>query len=78
MDRAVIYSLCFNASSQYVACSSDKGTVHVFSIGEVRMAAILLSFYVCVCDCHVHNATLDMCACDTCSVLQGMFIGHPS
>jgi hypothetical protein len=48
VDRAVIYSLCFNASSQYVACSSDKGTVHVFSIGEVRMAAILLSFYVCV------------------------------
>lgn len=48
VDRAVIYSLCFNASSQYVACSSDKGTVHVFSIGEVRMAASLLCMCVCV------------------------------
>ena len=29
MDRARIHSITFNPSSQYVACSSDHGTVHV-------------------------------------------------
>mmetsp|Transcript_1640 Transcript_1640/g.2877 ORF Transcript_1640/g.2877 Transcript_1640/m.2877 type:complete len:417 (-) Transcript_1640:213-1463(-) len=32
MDRADIYCLCFNPSSSFVACSSDKGTVHIFSL----------------------------------------------
>jgi len=31
-DRAEIYSLAFNSTSTYLACSSDKGTVHVFSL----------------------------------------------
>ncbi len=32
MDRAEIYSLAFNAPSTFVACSSCKGTVHIFSL----------------------------------------------
>lgn len=32
MDRADIYCLCFNSSSTFVACSSDKGTIHIFSL----------------------------------------------
>lgn len=31
-DRAEIYSLCFSPNSQFLACSSDKGTVHVFAL----------------------------------------------
>jgi len=31
-DRAEIYSISFNFNSQWIACSSDKGTVHVFSL----------------------------------------------
>jgi len=31
-DRAEIYSLAFNYNSLWLACSSDKGTVHIFSI----------------------------------------------
>ncbi|KAJ9171850.1 hypothetical protein P3X46_015159 [Hevea brasiliensis] len=31
-DRAEIYSLAFSSSSQWLAVSSDKGTVHVFSL----------------------------------------------
>jgi hypothetical protein len=32
MDRADIYCLAFNSASTYLACSSDKGTVHIFSL----------------------------------------------
>lgn len=32
VDRADIYSICFNSTSQWLAVSSDKGTVHVFSL----------------------------------------------
>jgi WD40 repeat protein len=32
MDRADIYCLAFNSTSTYLACSSDKGTVHIFSL----------------------------------------------
>ncbi|CAM6011917.1 unnamed protein product [Sphagnum balticum] len=31
-DRADIYSIAFSANAQWLACSSDKGTVHVFGI----------------------------------------------
>lgn len=33
-DRAEIYSICFNFNSQWLACSSDKGTVHVFHLAK--------------------------------------------
>lgn len=32
VDRADIYCICFNQTSSHVACSSDKGTVHLFSL----------------------------------------------
>lgn len=32
VDRADIYCIAFNLASTYVACSSDKGTVHIFSL----------------------------------------------
>lgn len=32
MDRADIYCLSFNPTSTFIACSSDKGTVHIFSL----------------------------------------------
>jgi WD40 repeat protein len=31
-DRAGIYSLAFSATGQWLAASSDKGTVHVFGL----------------------------------------------
>ena len=31
-DRATIYSIAFSATNEYLACSSDKGTVHVWAI----------------------------------------------
>lgn len=34
MDRAEIYCIAFNNASTYLACSSDKGTVHIFSLTE--------------------------------------------
>ena len=38
-DRAVVYSLAFNAAASFLACSSDKGTIHVFSIGDGKAKA---------------------------------------
>eukprot|EP00744_Colponema_vietnamica_P004471 GILI01006669.1.p1 GENE.GILI01006669.1~~GILI01006669.1.p1 ORF type:complete len:376 (-),score=77.57 GILI01006669.1:360-1487(-) len=32
VDRAEIYSLCFNYNSAWLAVSSDKGTIHVFAL----------------------------------------------
>ncbi|CAM9134722.1 unnamed protein product, partial [Ectocarpus fasciculatus] len=34
VDRAEIYCLCFNPLSTFLACSSDKGTVHIFSLTD--------------------------------------------
>ena len=31
-DRAEIYSLAFSSNAQWLAVSSDKGTVHVFGL----------------------------------------------
>ncbi|RYG49089.1 hypothetical protein EON67_06980, partial [archaeon] len=33
-DKAEIYSLAFNSNSSMLACTSDKGTVHVFKLRE--------------------------------------------
>lgn len=44
-DRAEIYCLAFSPSGSYVACTSDKGTVHIFSLkgsgadGQVQMSS---------------------------------------
>lgn len=32
MDRAEVTSICFNQQSTFVACCSDRGTVHIFSL----------------------------------------------
>ena len=34
MDKAEIYCVTFNPASTFLACSSDKGTVHVFSLKD--------------------------------------------
>jgi WD40 repeat protein len=39
MDRAEIYSICFNQTSSFLACSSDKGTVHIFALGPTAPGA---------------------------------------
>ena len=31
-DKAEIYSIAFNQTSQWLACSSDRGTIHIFAI----------------------------------------------
>lgn len=31
-----IYSICFNSSSTFMACTSDRGTIHVFSMVTVH------------------------------------------
>ena len=33
VDRAAVYCLAFAPDSNFLACSSDKGTVHIFSLG---------------------------------------------
>lgn len=33
-DRAEIYSIAFNIGSSMLACSSDKGTVHIFKLRD--------------------------------------------
>lgn len=37
-DRAEIYSICFNYNSQWLAVSSDKGTVHVFKLNHATQS----------------------------------------
>jgi len=37
-DKADIHSLAFDRTSLWLACTSDKGTVHVFSLGEAQKA----------------------------------------
>jgi len=31
-DKAEIYSLVFNSDSKFLACSSDRGTIHIFAV----------------------------------------------
>ena len=33
-DKAEIYSICFDKQSQWIACSSDKGTIHIFTVSK--------------------------------------------
>jgi len=35
-DNAEIYSICFSVSSLFLACSSDRGTIHIFSLDKVN------------------------------------------
>lgn len=39
-DHADVYCISFDPVSKYLACSSDKGTIHIFSIrADVSLAA---------------------------------------
>eukprot|EP00826_Nyctotherus_ovalis_P064973 TRINITY_DN953_c0_g3_i2.p1 TRINITY_DN953_c0_g3~~TRINITY_DN953_c0_g3_i2.p1 ORF type:complete len:364 (+),score=111.74 TRINITY_DN953_c0_g3_i2:37-1092(+) len=38
MDKAVIHSISFDRRCCWLACTSDKGTVHIFSLDEGRKA----------------------------------------
>lgn len=33
IDKADIYSIAFHPTSEWIACSSDKGTIHIYSTG---------------------------------------------
>lgn len=33
-DRAEIYCICFDSITTFLACSSDKGTIHIFSLAD--------------------------------------------
>ena len=35
-DFAEIYSICFSHNNQFLACSSDRGTIHIFSLDKVN------------------------------------------
>ncbi len=37
-ERAVMHCICFDPTNKYVACSSDKGTIHVFSLDDPSSA----------------------------------------
>lgn len=34
MDRAEIYSLAFSPNGHFLACTSDKGTTHIYVLNE--------------------------------------------
>jgi WD40 repeat protein len=35
-DKAEIFSICFNQNSKLLACSSDRKTIHVFSLAKIE------------------------------------------
>lgn len=41
-DKAEIYSIAFDKNSYWIACSSDKGTIHIFHVTKT-MSKITLS-----------------------------------
>ena len=41
-DKAEIYSIAFDKFSRWIACSSDKGTIHIFTVSK-NLAKITLS-----------------------------------
>jgi WD repeat-containing protein 45 len=40
-DKAEIFCICFDKSSRFLACTSDKGTVHIFALGIGEGAAVI-------------------------------------
>jgi len=35
-DKAEIYSIAFDKNSHWIACSSDKGTIHIFTVSQEK------------------------------------------
>ena len=33
-DKAEIFSIAFDKNSNWIACSSDKGTIHIFTVSK--------------------------------------------
>lgn len=33
-DKAIVYSIAFSADNRWLACTSDKGTVHIFGLND--------------------------------------------
>jgi WD repeat-containing protein 45 len=33
-DKAEIYSISFDKNSHWISCSSDKGTIHIFTVSK--------------------------------------------
>ena len=33
-DKAEIFSIAFDKFSKWIACSSDKGTIHIFTVAQ--------------------------------------------
>ena len=42
MDRAEIYSLAFSPNGYWIACTSDKGTTHIYVLNEHSRALMAL------------------------------------
>ena len=41
-DKAEIFSIAFDKNSNWIACSSDKGTIHIFTVSK-NLGRIVLS-----------------------------------
>jgi WD40 repeat protein len=41
-DKAEIFSISFDRHTNWIACSSDKGTIHIFTVSK-NMTRIQLS-----------------------------------
>ena len=39
-DKAEIYSIAFNQTSQWLACSSDRGTIHIFALKGAALGGV--------------------------------------
>lgn len=37
-DNAVIYCICFSPDNRFLACTSDKGTVHIFAVNAPELS----------------------------------------
>ena len=35
-EKAEIYCICFDIPSKFIACSSDRGTIHIFSLNTAH------------------------------------------
>ena len=40
-DKAEIYSIAFDKNSDFIACSSDKGTIHIFTVVKGKERIVL-------------------------------------
>ena len=40
-DKAEIFSISFDKNSRWIACSSDKGTIHIFTVAPNKGRIVL-------------------------------------